>query len=180
MQYIHALILGVLEGITEFLPISSTGHLALGGALLGIPQTSFMKSFEIIIQLGAILAVCALYAEKIISQKNLWKKIIVAFVPTALAGYFLYSFVVGRLLGNITVIAWTRCRYRTGRRTCRSCPSSNASCWHWRCGKRWCWRPGRWCRAARAAGPAGGRGAWGGPVECSTELDVAGRTQRQQ
>jgi hypothetical protein len=49
MQYIHALILGVLEGITEFLPISSTGHLALGGALLGIPQISFMKSFEIII-----------------------------------------------------------------------------------------------------------------------------------
>lgn len=106
MHYINAVILGILEGITEFLPISSTGHLALGGALLGVPQTPFIKSFEIIIQLGAILAVCVLYVEKIISQKNLWKKILSAFVPTALAGYFLYSFVVERLLGNITVIAW--------------------------------------------------------------------------
>jgi undecaprenyl-diphosphatase len=57
MEYFHALILAVVEGFTEFLPVSSTGHLVLTAKLLGIQQTEFVKSFEIIIQLGSILAV---------------------------------------------------------------------------------------------------------------------------
>jgi len=56
MSILHAIILSITEGLTEFLPISSTGHMILAGKLLGIPSTEFVKSFEIIIQLGAILA----------------------------------------------------------------------------------------------------------------------------
>jgi undecaprenyl-diphosphatase len=57
MDLMHAVLLGVVEGVTEFLPISSTGHLILTSSLLGIPQSEFQKTFEIVIQLGAILAV---------------------------------------------------------------------------------------------------------------------------
>lgn len=60
LSALHAIILGVVEGLTEFLPVSSTGHLILAAHALRIPETEFIKSFEIIIQLGAILAVLAL------------------------------------------------------------------------------------------------------------------------
>jgi undecaprenyl pyrophosphate phosphatase UppP len=66
MNLLHALILGLVEGFTEFLPISSTAHLALTGKLLGLDQSEYLKSFEIIIQLGAILAVVFLYWRSLI------------------------------------------------------------------------------------------------------------------
>jgi undecaprenyl-diphosphatase len=66
MSIFHSIILGIVEGITEFLPISSTGHLILTGELLKIVQTEFLKTFEIAIQLGAILAVVVLYFKKFI------------------------------------------------------------------------------------------------------------------
>lgn len=98
-----ALILSVLEGITEFLPISSTGHLELASKLLGIPQTEFVKSFEIAIQLGAILAVLILYFSRIIKNFEIWKRIIAAFIPTAIVGLIFYKFIKGVLLGNLMV-----------------------------------------------------------------------------
>ena len=61
MDLFHALVLGVVEGVTEFLPISSTGHLIIASKLLGMAQTDFLKTFEIAIQLGAILSVVVLY-----------------------------------------------------------------------------------------------------------------------
>lgn len=103
MDYFQAIILGIVEGITEFLPISSTGHLILASDLLNIFQTEFVKSFEIIIQLGAILAVFLLYFKKFMDYK-LWPKILAAFLPTAIIGLMLYKLVKSFLLGNTTVV----------------------------------------------------------------------------
>lgn len=93
MDIIHALILSVVEGITEFLPISSTGHLILASHALGIPDDNFVKSFEIIIQLGAILAVVILYWKTLLYKKEYWPKLFLAFLPTAIVGFTLYPFI---------------------------------------------------------------------------------------
>jgi undecaprenyl-diphosphatase len=100
MDYFQAIIFALVEGITEFLPISSTGHLVLTAKLLNIPQTEFVKSFEIIIQLGAILAVMFLYWKTIWTNKKVWKPIILAFIPTAIVGGILYKLIKNVLIGN--------------------------------------------------------------------------------
>lgn len=105
MEILHSIILGIVEGITEFLPISSTGHLILATKLLDIDQTTFVKSFEIIIQLGAILAVVLTYWKSFLNIENL-KKIIVGFIPTAIIGLALYKIVKTYLIGNQTVVLW--------------------------------------------------------------------------
>ena len=106
MNYLFAVVLGVVQGITEFLPISSTGHLILTSNLLYLPATEFWKSFEIAIQLGSILAVVALYAKKYITNVPVIKKIIVAFLPTAILGLVFYKLNKKFLLGNATVVLW--------------------------------------------------------------------------
>lgn len=103
MDLIQALILSVIEGVTEFLPISSTGHLLLAANFLGIYQSEFVKSFEIIIQLGAILAVILVYWKKLISSLNIWKKIIVGFIPSAIVGFTFYDFIKEVLFENIFI-----------------------------------------------------------------------------
>lgn len=105
MTILHGLILGIVEGLTEFLPISSTAHLILIGQWLHIPSSEFLKTFEISIQLGAILAVVILYWKKIWSSWNLIGKIITAFLPTAIIGLFFYKIVKSYLLGNNYIIA---------------------------------------------------------------------------
>lgn len=107
MDFVQAIILAIVEGISEFLPISSTGHLVLTSEILGIPQTDFVKSFEIIIQLGAILAVVTLYWRKLINNPIIWQKIITAFIPTAILGFIFYNIIKQFLLGNplVTVLA---------------------------------------------------------------------------
>src|SRR5687767_7911939 len=106
MDLFQTLLLSVVEGITEFLPISSTGHLVLTSEVLKIQQTEFVKSFEIIIQLGAILSVVILYYKDLLN-KTLWPKILVAFIPSMVVGGLFYSFIKSTLIGNplITVIA---------------------------------------------------------------------------
>jgi undecaprenyl-diphosphatase len=104
MNLIHAVILGIVEGITEFLPISSTGHLILASALLGLPGSAFVKSFEISIQLGAILSVVVLYARKLVMDRETMKKIIVAFLPTGIIGFLLYRLIKHYLMGSSLVV----------------------------------------------------------------------------
>lgn len=98
-----ALLLGIVEGITEFLPISSTGHLILTSTLLGLPATEFLKTFEIAIQLGAIGAVVLLYWRSFLDTHTLFK-IGLAFIPTAIVGFLLYSVIKTYLLGNVAVV----------------------------------------------------------------------------
>jgi len=105
MTFLHSIILGIVEGITEFLPISSTGHLIVTSRLLNIPVTEFTKSFEIFIQLGAILAVIFYYRTSIFHTVDTWKKVLAAFIPTAALGLVLYPFVKMYLLGNVQIVA---------------------------------------------------------------------------
>jgi len=104
MSFWHAIILGIVEGITEFLPISSTGHLILASQILNIAQTDFVKTFEIAIQLGAILAVIILYWKKIWRSWDLIKKVIIAFIPTGIIGFILYKIIKSFLLGNTWIV----------------------------------------------------------------------------
>lgn len=104
MTIFDSIILGVVEGITEYLPVSSTGHLILASRLLGLEVSSFLKSFEISIQLGAIAAVVALYGRKFFLEFSVVKKIAVAFVPTGIFGFLLYSFITSVLFENTVII----------------------------------------------------------------------------
>jgi undecaprenyl-diphosphatase len=101
----HALLLGVVEGVTEFLPVSSTAHLILTADALHLTGSEFLKSFEIIIQLGAILSVIVLYWRRFLDWEVL-KKLAVAFVPTGVIGLAMYK-VVKQLLGSVEVVLWT-------------------------------------------------------------------------
>ena len=100
MNVIQAIILGVVEGITEFLPISSTFHLILASKLLGISQNDFVKLFEVFIQSGAILSVTLLYFADVVKYKDLTKRVIISFIPTALVGLILYKFIKNVLFEN--------------------------------------------------------------------------------
>ena len=104
MNLLHAVILGIVEGITEFLPISSTGHLILASNLMRLSQTDFVKTFEIAIQSGAILSVIVLYSGKMRKDFELGKRVLVAFIPTAIVGFVLYKFIKHYLIGNPNVV----------------------------------------------------------------------------
>jgi undecaprenyl-diphosphatase len=108
MNIIHAIIIAIVEGLTEFLPISSTGHMVITSSLLGIQSDAFTKLFEIAIQLGAILAVVVLYWKKFFDFKRLefYFKLIVGVIPALLLGY-LFSDKIDALLENPTVVAVT-------------------------------------------------------------------------
>lgn len=103
MNIFHVIILSIVEGITEFLPVSSTGHLILVSHILRIGDNNFTKSFEIIIQVGAILAAVVLYAKTLIQNKQLLTKVIAGFIPAAVIGLILYKFIKMFLLGNAYV-----------------------------------------------------------------------------
>jgi undecaprenyl-diphosphatase len=105
MTLVQAIILGVVEGITEFLPISSTGHLILASRLLGLSQTNFQKSFEIAIQLGAIASVIVLYWRRFLEPAAV-SRVLVAFLPTGLIGFALYHVVKTYLFDSEAVVLW--------------------------------------------------------------------------
>jgi undecaprenyl-diphosphatase len=102
-----AVVLGIVEGISEFLPISSTGHLILTAQLLGLKHTDFLKSFEIAIQMGAILSVVVLYWRSLLVDIDVLKKVIVAFIPTGIIGLTLYKLIKGYLMGSGMVVLWS-------------------------------------------------------------------------
>ncbi len=91
MDLFHAFILGVVEGVTEFLPVSSTAHLIIASRILGLRQTGFVGLFEVFIQSGAILAVVVLYFRYLLEHRNLMKPVLYSFLPTAAVGFALYK-----------------------------------------------------------------------------------------
>ncbi len=107
MTAFHALLLGIVEGITEFLPISSTGHLILANHLLGLSETDFQKSFDIAIQSGAILSVIVLYGRSLLRRQEVLLRVLVAFLPTAIIGLLVHGIVKKYLLGNEQVVLWS-------------------------------------------------------------------------
>lgn len=107
MNWLEAFILAIIEGITEFLPVSSTGHMILASSLMGIAAHPFTKLFTIAIQFGAILAVVVEYRKKLLTvNKQRWITILVAFIPAAIIGKLLDDF-IDSLLENPTVVAIT-------------------------------------------------------------------------
>jgi len=102
MTLFQAIVLGIIEGITEFLPVSSTAHLILAADAMGLTGSEFLKSFEIIIQLGAILSVVVLYWRRFLNWEIL-KKLTVAFIPTGVVGLTVYK-AVKAMLGSINVV----------------------------------------------------------------------------
>ena len=103
MTGFEAAVLGIVEGLTEFLPVSSTGHLILASELLHLPQTEAHKVFEVAIQLGAILAVACLYWRRLTARSNLLLKLAVGFIPTGVIGLLLYKMV--KHLFNASVVS---------------------------------------------------------------------------
>jgi len=97
--------LGIIEGITEFLPISSTAHLIITSKLLNIPATEFQKFFEVFIQSGAILAVVFVYWKIIFKNRHLMINIIISFFPTAIVGLLLHKVIKNIFFESFTLIA---------------------------------------------------------------------------
>ena len=91
MTLIDSIVLGAVEGITEFLPVSSTAHLVLASSLLKIEQDNFAKAYEIIIQIAPIFSVLILYYERLFQKFSLWLKLILAFVPTGVVGLLFHK-----------------------------------------------------------------------------------------
>ena len=106
IEFWQSVLLGVVEGFTEFLPISSTAHLVLTAKLLGLDQTAFARTFEIAIQSGAILAVLAIYWRKFLDWSVL-KKIAIAFIPTGVLGIIFYPVIKDHWLNNLGPMLWT-------------------------------------------------------------------------
>jgi undecaprenyl-diphosphatase len=105
MDIFQAVIIGVIEGFTEFLPISSTGHMIVASKFLGLPQDTLTKAYEVIIQFAAILAVMLIYRDKIsVSKISLWSKLFVAFLPLGIVGYLFKDQI--KSLFSVEIVAW--------------------------------------------------------------------------
>ena len=105
MDIFQAIIIGIIEGFTEFLPISSTGHMIVASEFLGVPQSALTKAYEVIIQFAAILAVMLIYKEKItFKQRALWTKLFAAFLPLAVVGYIFKDQI--KALFTVETVAW--------------------------------------------------------------------------
>lgn len=103
MSYIQAIIIAIIEGLTEFLPVSSTGHMILADSLMNIQNKEFAKTFEIVIQLGAIMAVLLLYIKRFFVGISIYLKLFVAFLPTGIIGLLAYKTIKHYLFNPFTV-----------------------------------------------------------------------------
>ncbi len=106
MSYWHALLLAIVEGLTEFLPVSSTGHMIIVANLLGIGQAPFTDTFITSIQFGAILSVVVLYWRRFLQSFDFYLKLAAAFIPFGILGFLLKD-VIEALLKNVAVVAWS-------------------------------------------------------------------------
>ena len=105
LTLLTAIILAIVEGITEYLPVSSTGHTILAAAILGIEQTSFVKSFILVLEFGSIVSVVALYWRMFLNIEIL-KRLIVGVIPTGIVGLLFYRIFKDVLLGNVQIVLW--------------------------------------------------------------------------
>ena len=106
MTLVEAIILAIIEGITEFLPVSSTGHMIIASSLMGIADDPFTKTFTVAIQFGAILSVIVLYYKRFLQSISFYKKLWIAFMPAAILG-FLMDDLIDMMLSNVLVVAFT-------------------------------------------------------------------------
>ncbi|HYG16901.1 MAG TPA: undecaprenyl-diphosphate phosphatase [Bacteroidia bacterium] len=104
MDYIQALILAIVEGLTEFLPVSSTGHMIIASSIMGIAHDPFVKLFTVGIQFGAILSVVALYFKRFFQSWQFYLKLFIAFIPAAIFG-LAFSDYIDMLLEDVVVVA---------------------------------------------------------------------------
>jgi undecaprenyl-diphosphatase len=104
MNYFEAIILAIVEGITEFLPISSTGHMIIAGEVLGLEVNDFVKTFEVVIQFGAILSVLVLYWRRFLQSFDFYLKLAVSVIPALVIGFFLNDY-IDMLLEKVEVVA---------------------------------------------------------------------------
>ena len=103
MTIIQAIILAIIEGITEFLPVSSTGHMIIGSTIMGIQQDEFVKLFTVAIQFGTILSVVALYWKRFFQSFDFYLKLLAGFIPAVIAGLFFKDY-IDLLLENVVVV----------------------------------------------------------------------------
>jgi undecaprenyl-diphosphatase len=104
MNLFEAIIMAIVEGLTEFLPISSTGHMIIASAIMGINKLEFTKIFTVNIQFGAILSVVVLYWRRFFQSLDFYFKLFVAFIPAAIFGFLLGDF-IDSLLENVVIVA---------------------------------------------------------------------------
>ena len=104
MTWLESIIIAIVEGLTEFLPISSTGHMIIAESLLGVEPTEFTKAFTVIIQFGAILSVLVLYFKRFFQSVDFYWKLFIAFLPAAVFG-FLFADKIDELLESVQVVA---------------------------------------------------------------------------
>ena len=104
MNIIHVIILAIIEGLTEFLPVSSTGHMVIASSLMGISKDEFVKLFEVVIQLGAILAVVVLYFKRFVQSVDFYIKLVIGVIPAVILGLLLKKH-IDKLLESPLVVA---------------------------------------------------------------------------
>ncbi|MEO6850499.1 MAG: undecaprenyl-diphosphate phosphatase, partial [Mucilaginibacter sp.] len=104
MNIIHVIVLAIIEGLTEFLPVSSTGHMVIASSLMGISKDEFVKLFEVAIQLGAILAVVILYFKRFFQSVDFYVKLVIAVIPAVILGLLLKKY-IDKLLESPLVVA---------------------------------------------------------------------------
>lgn len=104
MNFFEAIILAIIEGLTEFLPVSSTGHMIIGSTMMGLQESPFVKMFTIAIQFGAILSVVFLYRRRFFKSFDFYFKLLVAFIPAAIVGYLLNDF-IDKMLESVVIVA---------------------------------------------------------------------------
>lgn len=103
MTLFQSIIIAIVEGLTEFLPISSTGHMILVSAAMGIHEDEFVKTFEVFIQLGAILAIALMYIKRFFKSIDIYLKLFAAFLPTAIVGLLAYPYIKAYLFNPVVV-----------------------------------------------------------------------------
>ena len=104
MNYFEAIILAIIEGLTEYLPVSSTGHMIIASSIMGIQADEFVKLFTVAIQFGAILSVVVLYWKRFFQSLDFYFKLFVGFLPAAILGYLLNDY-IDAMLENVIVVA---------------------------------------------------------------------------